>query len=292
MLPSRKPLVSDSAPAQSRAQGMWTRFFPAVERARALLAAGAIGDVVALQGTFGIDGASDVGEYPSDTIFRHSLGGGAVTLLGPYLVEAALLAFDDGMPFSRADLPRVAAGGVMDAGEGVGGGGAELAAAAVLTFPAIPSATCTGHRRFRGSPQSGGGAGAVASIVCSLVAEADEQVSFVGTRGTLTLKAPAHCPTEVVLQPKCSGRGATATPQHFVDALPHEPHAVASTGGFIMPNSIGFAYEAAAVAERVAEGERGCPQWSRDESLKTMALVEAWRDQVHRLGGGAAPSIE
>ena len=113
-----------------------------------------------------------------------------------------------------------------------------------------------------------------------------------GTRGSLILKAPAHCPTELVFQPKCSGRGAAAEPQHFIDALPHEPDAVTAAGGFIMPNSIGFAYEAAAVAERIAKGERGCPQWSRAESLKTMALVQAWREQVHHLGGVAAPSIE
>lgn len=51
--------------------------------------------------------------------------------------------------------------------------------------------------------------------------------------------------------------------------------------GFIMPNSIGFAYEAAAVAAAVKAGATELAEWGVKESLEAMALVETWRAQVH-----------
>ena len=108
------------------------------------------------------------------------------------------------------------------------------------------------------------------------------QVTFVGTRGTLTLRPPAHCPTALVLRPKAVGRGGGGgEPEEYFEPLPAEPPSVAAAGGFIMPNSIGFAYEAAAVAQCIHAGGTELAQWPQDESLKTMALVEEWRRQVH-----------
>ena len=72
-----------------------------------------------------------------------------------------------------------------------------------------------------------------------------------------------------------------ATSPSSVVAMPAEPPAVAATGGFIMPNSIGFAYEAAAVAACIGTGQTRCPQWTEDDSLQTMAIVERWREGVH-----------
>ena len=115
-------------------------------------------------------------------------------------------------------------------------------------------------------------------------AESPEEVTFVGTTGTLTLRPPAHCPTALLLRSKASGRGGGGgEPEEYFEPLPAEPAAVRDAGGFIMPNSIGFAYEAAAVAEAIASGRRSCAQWTPAESLKTMAVVEAWREQVHGL---------
>ena len=94
--------------------------------------------------------------------------------------------------------------------------------------------------------------------------------------GTQTVGAQfgMHCPTELVLSLKGSGRGekARTEPEVFVDALPPEPAVVTAAGGFIMPNSIGFAYEAAAVAACIANGSTRCAQWSttrRGELLAT-----------------------
>ena len=333
-------------------EGMWTRFFPAVERARALLAGGAIGDVVSVRGDFGVAGAQDIGPYPADTIFQRSLGGGAVTLLGPYLVQAAMLglappprggtgaggggagggeANGGGSAAAAGDGGHggasgggaaggclVAAAGVVDAAVADGGGGAELAASASLRFPPPPPrprppAAANGHKAGSDGGSAAGAAavprlppcGGLASLSVSLLAESAEEVTFVGTHGTLALLPPAHCPTTLVLKPKGTGRGgcgggAQSTEEVYVDSLPAEPAAVSAAGGFIMPNSIGFAYEAAAVAACVAaaaNGGRGggasgdsgnggghgglaLRQWPAEESLRAMAIVEEWRRQV------------
>ena len=77
--------------AEARARGvfameaMWTRFQPAVVRARELLAQGAIGSVVSVQVELGIARDFD----PSDRLFAPELGGGALLDLGCYVVSLA-----------------------------------------------------------------------------------------------------------------------------------------------------------------------------------------------------------
>jgi predicted dehydrogenase len=66
-------------------EAMWTRFQPAVVRARELLAEGAIGEIVAVQADLGLARDFD----PSDRLFAPELGGGALLDLGPYVVSFA-----------------------------------------------------------------------------------------------------------------------------------------------------------------------------------------------------------
>ena len=66
-------------------EAMWTRFLPAVVRARDLIADGAIGPVAAVQADLGI-----VREFDgSDRMFAAALGGGALLDLGVYVVSLA-----------------------------------------------------------------------------------------------------------------------------------------------------------------------------------------------------------
>jgi predicted dehydrogenase len=66
-------------------EAMWTRFQPAVVRARELLAEGAIGEIVAVQADLGV-----MREYdPSDRLFAAETGGGALLDLGVYVVSFA-----------------------------------------------------------------------------------------------------------------------------------------------------------------------------------------------------------
>jgi predicted dehydrogenase len=77
--------------AEARSRGvfameaMWTRFQPAVVRARELLAEGAIGSLVSVQAELGIAREFD----PSDRLFAPELGGGALLDLGVYVVSLA-----------------------------------------------------------------------------------------------------------------------------------------------------------------------------------------------------------
>ena len=66
-------------------EAMWTRFQPAVIAARKLVADGAIGTVRSVQADLGVVRGFD----PTDRIFAHELGGGALLDLGVYLVSFA-----------------------------------------------------------------------------------------------------------------------------------------------------------------------------------------------------------
>ncbi len=66
-------------------EAMWTRFHPAVVRARELIAGGAIGDVVAIHADLAIAPPYD----PASRLFAPELGGGALLDLGVYPVSFA-----------------------------------------------------------------------------------------------------------------------------------------------------------------------------------------------------------
>jgi predicted dehydrogenase len=66
-------------------EAMWTRFQPAVVKARELLADGAVGEVRSVQADLGVVRDFD----PSDRVFAYELGGGAILDLGVYVVSFA-----------------------------------------------------------------------------------------------------------------------------------------------------------------------------------------------------------
>lgn len=109
-------------------EGMWTRFFPAVEQARRLCFGtnkelGKIGDVVQVYSDFNFN-ASDSEEYPSSFVYNHRLGGGATLLVSPYPIAASM------MFFSHAKPDQIKAVGQVDHSTGV-----DLQATVVLNFP-------------------------------------------------------------------------------------------------------------------------------------------------------------
>ena len=61
-------------------EGMWTRFFPAVEQARRLTSKFSkdrvLGEIVQVHSDFNFN-ASDSEEYPTSFVYNHALGGGA-----------------------------------------------------------------------------------------------------------------------------------------------------------------------------------------------------------------------
>lgn len=93
-------------------EGMWTRFFPAMSKAREIVQSGVIGDVVAVHSDFGFNG-NDEADYPDHPFYNIHLGGGGLFYVAPYPVAVASEFLGPGLP------SRVAAAGVKDKKTGV-----------------------------------------------------------------------------------------------------------------------------------------------------------------------------
>lgn len=109
-------------------EGMWTRFFPAVEQARRLVLGtkdrpGVIGEVVSVISDFNFN-ASDHEEYPTSILYDHKKGGGASLFIAPYPIAASTLFF------KGAEPDKVYAVGQVDRDTGV-----DLQVSMSLSFP-------------------------------------------------------------------------------------------------------------------------------------------------------------
>ena len=87
-------------------EGMWTRFFPLMERVRYLLSSGAIGEPRLLDVDFGFRAPFD----PSQRLFNPDLGGGALLDVGVYCVSLSSMIF--GAPDRITGLAHVGETGV------------------------------------------------------------------------------------------------------------------------------------------------------------------------------------
>ena len=248
-------------------EGMWTRCFPAVEKARELVDAGAIGAVTAVLSDFGFD-AADSGSYPADPkdttsgdpIYHKAIGGGALLWAGPYPIAAGFL------PFGATKPKSVAAAGTLDPNTGV-----DLSCSLSLTY-----ANAAG-----GAPSDRPGAcpprGATVSLYTSIDAETAETTTYVGQKGRVVVLPPAHCPTKLRLELKAAGRGnASVSEVEYAFPTPARPFAPVAGGDacFHYPNSHGFCYEAAAVQRCVNAGLTECPQYTLDETLLALDLAD------------------
>jgi predicted dehydrogenase len=140
-------------------EAMWTRFQPAVVRARELLAEGAVGSPVSVQADLGLALEFD----PSDRLFAPELGGGALRDLGVYVVSLAQMVL--GTPQTVYTVGALEPNGV------------EGSTALLLGWEDGPSATLTAslHSRMPGSAR------------------------IFGSEGWLELPPRFHHPTRLVL---------------------------------------------------------------------------------------------
>lgn len=248
-------------------EGMWTRFFPAVEKVRELIDDGVLGRVTCVISDFGFD-AADSGKYDGDDcdpIYRKSIGGGALLWAGPYPIAAGIL------PFGAVEPARLSATGVGDPATGV-----ELSAAIGLQYD-TPGGV-EKERRTTGCPPRG----ATVSLFTGIDSETAETTVYVGQNGRATIKPPGHCPTSLVVEIKRAGRGA-ADVSRFDYPLPtrHRKWAKTTNGDvFNYPNSAGFAYEAAAVQRCLAAGLNECPQYTTEECLKTIDIIDRAKKSI------------
>jgi len=275
-------------------EGMWTRFFPAVEWARKHLGEEEvvveeveedaenegirvtsnniqrIGQVRVVQADFSIDG-NDVGPYPSDSLFAKDLGGGASWCVLPYIVAASTLPFD-------TNPERIAANGILPNDTDEAG---DLAMGMTMTF--------NNNTKNQDGSKCPPKDKSIASGVCSYLAESSEHTRYAAKRGRITIGSPAHCPTSCAIVRKLAGRGNGATSDATTDTnpetcyifpLPSSTWEIESSGGFKMPNSLGFIYEAEATRRLISAGELTFPQWTPDESVGCIRIIEEMIRQV------------
>jgi len=256
-------------------EGMWTRFFPAVEKARQLAFGtpngeqkGVLGQISAVFSDFNFN-ASDSEEYPTSFFYNRKLGGGASLLTGPYPIAAATLFY----PGMTPDQIKVV--GQVDAATGV-----DLQACISVSFPPTSDVApaIDAENREESTPKLPGAG--VANLSYGLLCETAEETTIVGTKGRMTIKSPAHCPTRLVVTLKGDGRGTAAGEFVYDYPLPEDTDAIKDGGGYFYPNSAGFCYEAAAVARCIAAGKVEAPQYTLSETLVAMKILEQARIQL------------
>lgn len=141
-------------------EAMWTRFQPAVVRAKALVDAGDIGEPLLVQADFGAERVYD----PSNRLFDLSLGGGSVLDLGVYPISLAqhVLGRPDRVTVAGTKYPN----------------GADRSAAIHLAHDD----------------------GRAAALTCTLAAQTPGGAVVVGTEGSVELVPPFHHPERLVVR--------------------------------------------------------------------------------------------
>jgi dihydrodiol dehydrogenase / D-xylose 1-dehydrogenase (NADP) len=113
-----------------------------------------------------------------------------------------------------------------------------------------------------------------------MVCESAEETTIVGTKGRMTIETPGHCPTKLTVELKSHGRGQVGAVEVYEYPLPEDTDQITTAGGFNYPNSAGFVYEAAAVARCIAAGKTEVPQFTLEETLLNLKLIEEIRTQL------------
>ncbi len=143
-------------------EAMWTRFFPAMKRARTLLESGAIGAVKTMTADFGFLGGND----PQSRLLNPALGGGALLDVGVYVISLAYHAF--GRPVAVSGQAVMTSTGVDEQ------------FAATLQFPG----------------------GRLAMLSAAVNANTSKRAVFYGAEGSLTIEAPLWKPHTLTVQPE------------------------------------------------------------------------------------------
>jgi len=250
-------------------EGMWTRFFPAVEQAKRLaLNEKVIGEIVQVHSDFNFN-ASDSEEYPTSFVYNHKLGGGASLLVAPYPIAAATLFFNGAAP------DQVKAVGQVDVATGV-----DLQATMCLNFPPTGDlAPVLDENNKEETTPKLPGAGA-ATLTFGMLGESEEITLALGTKGRIKICTPGHCPTKLLVSRKGSGRGNSSCEKVYEYPLPEDTEEILKAGGYFYPNSAGLAYEAAAVARCISSGKTEAPQFPLQETLNHMKIIDELRSSL------------
>jgi len=161
-------------------EAMWTRFFPAIRKAREVLASGEIGEAKYVQGDFGFEAPTE----ESSRLWDPKQAGGGMLEIGCYVVQAATMVFGGTVPDTIACSGQLSSTGCDEDG--------------------LLSLTWAGK----------GGA----SLMFTLKANTPEHVTIIGSKGNIEIRSPAHCPTKIIVN-RMKGRGLFE-PEEFTFELP------------------------------------------------------------------------
>lgn len=233
-------------------EGMWTRCFPAVRKARELINSGAIGEVVSVFADFGWPGDPDPCGPHARVLGPAS--GGVCMDIACYPIAQVLLASGGAKPaavqVSGSNVP------------GARGEAIDWAASASMSSFAAPA-----------NPHLN------ATVMVTLKAITPEEAVFVGTKGSLRLHK-AHTPDKLTVVSTKSRFESSETSTHY-------PWPTTPTGvdwGWNYPGSQGFLYQAQAVVEALRAGLTECPHWTLDECVTSMELVDTMRIRTRAAG--------
>jgi len=231
-------------------EGMWTRFFPAVRKARELLPT--IGTVKAVYSDFGFILDAESRPHMVDV----AQGGGGLMEIGCYPIAAAVMALGVDSP-----LNVTAAGHVKD--------GVDLSASITLTGEegAMAILSYTLHAQ---TPEETLIVGTEGYLKIHAPAHCP-------TRLTLTRVAGREDSTEEVFDfplPLPHPTAQLAAGETSASACP-EPYSM-----FHYPNSMGMRYEAEGVMEALAQGKLEADEFPLSESLRVMKICDETRLQL------------
>ena len=119
-----------------------------------------------------------------------------------------------------------------------------------------------------------------ATLSFGMLAESAEETIVLGTKGRLTICSPGHCPTKLHVIIKASGRGNSGSDSIYEYPLPADTDDILQAGGYFYPNSAGLAYEAAAVARCIKAGKTEAPQFTLNDTLNNIAMIDQLRSQL------------
>merc|ERR1711865_413930 len=106
------------------------------------------------------------------------------------------------------------------------------------------------------------------------MANTPEESMVICSKGYVRLRGPAHCPSQVVVA-RAQNRG-NFTEELFEFELPKCPEGYQVN----FPNSEGMLYQVQAVEECLKNGQLECPEYSLEESLAVVQIMDAYRKQV------------
>jgi len=224
-------------------EGIWTRHFPVVKKAREVLDSGELGAVRQVVADFGFVAPRE----PNHRLWTKQAGGGCLLDIGCYIVAWGTFGCGVKMPKT------IAAAGVLD----TFGHGVDESASVALAYD-----DC------------------IATLGCTLRANTPEEAKIICEKGWITIKGPAHCPTTAVITRSVT---RTEHAEEVInEPLPvyKEGHPGGCSTNY--PNSEGFVYEVRAMQELLSREDPAAPApaFPLEESLTIAKIIDESLAQV------------